>query len=273
MSSRFGRAWYGFRVDEALFDVTGLCVDLPSAPRSEKDRALPTRIVDGVSFRLGRGEALVLVGPSGSGKSTLLRTLNRLVEPTVGTVHFGGRDICSMDPRDLRRRVALVMQTPVMFEGTVEENLRTRPNGSLGSLDKRRLGKALEDVGLEASVLDRDAASLSGGEKQRVAIARALLGDPEVFLLDEPTSALDPPNAAMVVEAVARLRSERKLSIIAVTHQPELVRRIGGRLLYLVKGRIRADEPIQGGAAFTSATLEAFLRGEHAPTSEHPESA
>ena len=266
-------AWYGFRVDEPLFDVTGLCVDLPSGARRPKDGSAATRIVDGVSFRLGRGEALVLVGPSGSGKSTLLRTLNRLVEPTTGTVHLGGRDICSMDPRDLRRRVALVMQTPVMFEGTVEENLRTRPTGAAGDLDKRRLAEALEEVGLDASMLDRDSASLSGGEKQRVAIARALLGDPEVFLLDEPTSALDPPNAALVVDAVARLRVERKLTIVAVTHQPELVRRLGGRLLYLVKGRVRADEPIHGDAAFTSSTLEAFLRGEHVRFSEHPESA
>jgi ABC-type methionine transport system ATPase subunit len=229
--------------------------------------------VDGVSFRLARGEALVLVGPSGSGKSTLLRALNRLVEPTSGALRFAGRDVRAIDPCELRRRVALVMQTPVMFEGTVEENLRARPKGTAGDFSERRLSEVVVEVGLEAAVLGRDAASLSGGEKQRVTIARALLRDPDVFLLDEPTSALDPPNAALVVDAVARLREQRGLTIVAVTHQPELVRRIGGRLLYLVKGRVRADEPINGGAAFTSATLEAFLRGERTRISDNPEPA
>ncbi len=217
-------------------------------------------ILKDVSFTVERGGALTLVGPSGSGKSSLLRCLNRLEEPTAGTVRFEGRDIQALDPRRLRRGAALVMQTPVVFEGTVRDNLRIRPADVDGDLSEARLGQALADVGLEGELLDRDAATLSGGEKQRVTIARALLGDPRALLLDEPTSALDPPNAALVVETVSRLRETRGLSIVAVTHQPELVRRLGGMLLYLVKGEMQAYERVGD----LDVRLQAFLAGERA---------
>jgi ABC-type multidrug transport system fused ATPase/permease subunit len=222
----------------------------------------PATILNDVSVMVERGGALVLVGPSGSGKSTLLRCLNRLAEPTGGSVRFDGQDVRSLDPRDLRRRAALVMQTPVLFEGTVRDNLRVRPAGTPGDFSGASLTSALVEVGLDAGLLDRDAATLSGGEKQRVTIARALLRDPQALLLDEPTSALDPPNAALVVETVSRLRELRRLTIVAVTHQPELVRRLGACLLYLVRGEVVAYESAGGGV--TDARLQAFLAGEHA---------
>lgn len=221
-------------------------------------------ILDDVSFSLERGGALTLVGPSGSGKSTLLRCLNRLVEPTSGTVEFAGQDVRSFDPRELRCRVALVMQTPVLFDGGVGDNLRVRPAGAPGDYSDTSLRRALEEVGFEPDRLDEDASTLSGGEKQRVAIARALLRDPEALLLDEPTSALDPPNAHLVINTISRLRETRDLSIVAVTHQPDLVRRLGGSLLYLVKGRVqafqKADDKAAGGSI--DARLQAFLAGE-----------
>ncbi len=222
----------------------------------------PASILKDVSFGVERGGALVLVGPSGSGKSTLLRCLNRLAEPTGGRVRFDGRDLRSLDPRDLRRRAALVMQTPVLFEGTVRDNLRVRPVGTPGDFSEASLTSAVVEVGLDAGLLERDAATLSGGEKQRVTIARALLRDPQALLLDEPTSALDPPNAALVVETVSRLRELRRLTIVAVTHQTELVRRLGGCVLYLVGGEVLAYERADGAA--TDARLQAFLAGERA---------
>jgi len=224
-------------------------------------------ILDDVSFTLDRGRALTLVGPSGSGKSTLLRCLNRLVEPTSGTVRFDGRDIRTLDPRQLRRRVALVMQTPVLFEGTIGDNLRVRPADAPGDFSEPRLHRALEEVGLDADRLDDDALNLSGGEKQRVTIARALLRDPEVLLIDEPTSALDPPNALLVVATISHLQQSRGLTIVAVTHQPDLVRRLGGSLLYLVQGRVQAfqstDDPRT--RASIDTRLRAFLAGESMP--------
>jgi ABC-type methionine transport system ATPase subunit len=217
-------------------------------------------ILNDVSFSLARGHGLTVVGPSGSGKSTLLRCLNRLVEPTSGTVKFDGRDVRTLDPRELRRRVALVMQTPVLFEGTVKDNLRVRPADALGDFSVPRLRRALAEVGLEPDRLEQDATTLSGGEKQRVTIARALLRDPQVLLLDEPTSALDPPNALLILAMISSLRKARGLSIVAVTHQSDLVRRLGGSLLYLVSGRVQAFE--SGTPASIDAHLQAFLAGE-----------
>ena len=159
------------------------------------------------------------------------------------------------------------MQTPVLFEGTVRDNLRVRPADAPGDFSEDRLRVMLAEVGFEPDFLDRDAATLSGGEKQRVTIARALLRDPQALLLDEPTSALDPPNAQLVVETISRLRAARGLSIVAVTHQPDLVRRLGGALLYLVKGRVEAFESIDGPGAASDARLQAFLAGERIPAS------
>ena len=222
----------------------------------------PAQILTDVSVEVVRGGALTLVGPSGSGKSSLLRCLNRLEEPTDGVVRFDGRPITELDPRELRRRAALVLQAPVLFEGTVRENLMVHAPAVTLDVSESRLRETLSEVGLEAALLERDAAMLSGGEKQRVTIARALLRDPQALLLDEPTSALDPPNATLVVQTICSLRESRGLSIVAVTHAPELVRRLGGALLYLVKGRVQAYEPVHG-AGVIDKRLQAFLSGTH----------
>jgi ABC-type multidrug transport system fused ATPase/permease subunit len=252
----------GATTSEPIFRVDRVSLAYPGI------RGRPSAtVLEDVSLELARGGAVTLVGPSGSGKSTLLRCLNRLVEPTSGTVRFDGRDTRSFDPRELRRRVALVMQTPVLFEGTVRDNLRVRPADAPGDFSEDRLRVTLAEVGLEPDLLDRDATTLSGGEKQRTTIARALLRDPQALLLDEPTSALDPPNALLVVETISRLRAARGLSIVAVTHQTDLVRRLGGALLYLVKGRVEASESIDGpgAGAVADARLQAFLAGERIP--------
>src|SRR2546430_10325771 len=244
-------------MSDSIFEVDHLSLAYPGS----RGGPAPS-ILDDVSFTVERGRALTLVGPSGSGKSSLLRCLNRLVEPTSGTVRFDGRDIRSFDPRDLRRRVALVMQTPVLFEGTVGDNLRVRPADAPGDFSAARLEAALAEVGMEPDFLQRDSTTLSGGEKQRVTIARALLRDPQALLLDEPTSALDPPNAMLVVETICRLRDSRGLSIVAVTHAPELVRRLGGALLYLAKGHVQTYERLHAGSV-TDERLQAFLAGTH----------
>jgi ABC-type methionine transport system ATPase subunit len=243
---------------DPIFEVERLSLTYPA--RREQPAAL---ILNDVSLVVERGSALTLVGLSGSGKSTLLRCLNRLEEPPPGTVRFDGRDVTSLDPRDVRRRAALVMQTAVMFEGTVRDNLRLRPPDAPGDFSEPHLTAALDEVGLDATFLARDASTLSGGEKQRVTIARALLRDPQALLLDEPTSALDPPNVTLVVETISRLRRTRRLTIVAVTHQPELVQRLGGWLLYLVRGHVEAREAVDAGSgAVGDARLRAFLAGQ-----------
>lgn len=247
------------QMNDLIFEIDHLSLAYPNG----RDRPAMD-ILNDISFTMERGSALTIVGPSGSGKSSVLRCLNRLAEPSSGTVRFDGRDVRSFDPRELRCRVALVMQTPVMFEGTVRDNLCIRPAGVMGDFSEDRLGKILDEVGLASTLLDRQATTLSGGEKQRVTIARALLRDPQALLLDEPTSALDPPNALLIVETVSRLRAVRGLSIVAVTHQPDLVHRLGGGLLYLIKGRVEAFRSLGGpnsGDAL-DVGLQTFLAGE-----------
>ena len=134
----------------------------------------PVVALRSVSLTVAHGEFVAVVGPSGSGKSSLLRCLNRLEEPSAGSVRFEGRDIRSLDPRRLRREAALVTQSPVLFEGTVRDNLLLRPAGVGGDFSEARLARTLGEVGLDEGLLERDASTLSGGEKQRVTIARAL---------------------------------------------------------------------------------------------------
>ena len=244
-------------MQDAIFQVQHLSLAYP-ARRGHR----AATILDDISVDVERGSALTLVGPSGSGKSSLLRCLNRLEEPTAGVVRFCGRPVIQLDPRELRRRAALVQQAPVLFEGTVRDNLMVHAPSAALDASGSRLREALTEVGLDLALLERDAVMLSGGERQRVTIARALLRDPQVLLLDEPTSALDPPNAMLVVETICRLRDTRGLTIVAVTHTPELVRRLGGALLYLVKGRVQAYEPVHDGGVIDER-LQAFLSGTH----------
>ena len=158
-----------------------------------------------------------------------------------------------------------MQQTPVLFEGTVRDNLRMQPRVAAVDVSEVSLVRALGDVGLDGTLLEREGDRLSGGEKQRVTIARALLGNPAVLLLDEPTAALDPPNAALVVHTIAAIQRTRALTIVCVTHQLDLVRRLGGSLLYLVKGEVRAYERVAANAgAVVNADLHAFLWGGRA---------
>ena len=123
-----------------------------------------------------------------------------------------------------------------MFHGTVRENLLRRPDGK--QLSEGALVQALDEVGLDQTFLNRNAMEVSGGEKQRISIARSLLGGPEILLLDEPTSALDPRSLHLVADLISQLNRGRGLTLIVVTHQAELIHRVGGRVLFLEKGQL-----------------------------------
>ncbi len=202
------------------------------------------RVLDGIDISVREGETLCLLGPSGAGKSMLLRVLVRLHEPTSGEVLLDGGDVCGLEPATLRRRMNLVQQSPAMLEGTVEENLRYGPG--LAGIPPEDIGErirtAIEDASLDESFLFRKAERLSGGERQRVAIARALAMQPDVLLLDEPTASLDPRSRRAVEDTILRLKSERGLTMVIVTHDVEQSLRLGDRTSLLRHGRIIATE-------------------------------
>ena len=201
-------------------------------------------ILHEVSLSVAPAAVTVLAGPSGAGKSTLLRLGNRLDIPSAGSVRFRGEDSAAIDPRELRRRVGMVFQKPVPFAGSVRVNLKV---GAPLAGDEE-LARTLERVGLEASVLDRVADDLSGGEAQRMCIARTLLTQPEVILMDEPTSALDHENR-LGIEHLAKELAQEGIGILWVSHDLSQVRRIADHAVVLIDGR-------NASAAETAAFLD-----------------
>ena len=189
-------------------------------------------LLHGVDLAVEAGRVTVLAGPSGAGKSTLLRLGNRLEVPSAGVVRFEGRDTAALDPRDLRRKVGMVFQAPVVFAGTVRENLHV----AAADAGDEALGAELRRVGLDPAILDRVGDDLSGGEAQRMCIARSLLTRPDVLLMDEPTSSLDPANRRGV-EALARELAGTGLGVLWVSHDIDQVRRLGDPVVVLVDGR------------------------------------
>src|SRR5437660_8838204 len=168
-------------------------------------------LVDDISMQVQRGEVLAIVGPSGAGKSSFLRLLNRLDEPTRGTVCLNGQDYRELAPRELRRRVGMVMQVAYLFPGTAAANVAFGPRPHGERLSSEKIATLLERVGLPA-YQERDVSNLSGGEAQRVSLARTLANAPEALLLDEPTSALDDVSARGIEDLVRNIIRERRMT-------------------------------------------------------------
>ncbi len=194
-------------------------------------------IVNDVSLDVRHGEMLGVVGPSGSGKSSFLRLLNRLDEPTSGTVFLEGQDYRQFPPRELRRRVGMVTQRPFLFPGDVASNLRFGPLQRGETLPDSEVSELLERVGLPGFAT-RDVINLSGGEQQRVSLARALANRPEVLLLDEPTSALDEEAKLGVEHLICNLVRQTSLTSVLVTHDRDQARRMCDRVAILETGRL-----------------------------------
>jgi putative ABC transport system ATP-binding protein len=199
-------------------------------------------LVNGVSVQIQEGEVLAVIGPSGAGKSSFLRLLNRLDEPTAGTVLFNNRDYRDVAPQDLRRRIGMVMQTAYLFPGTVAANVTFGPRQRHETLSPDQIAALLERVGLPGYE-NRDVSNLSGGESQRVSLARTLANVPEALLLDEPTSALDDASARAIEELLLSIIRERKMTCVIVTHNRFQADRIADRTMYLDAGKLIAIGP------------------------------
>jgi putative ABC transport system ATP-binding protein len=194
-------------------------------------------LVDNISVEVRAGEVMAVVGPSGAGKSSFLRLLNRLDEPSGGTVRLDGQDYRDIRPRDLRRRVGMVMQSANLFPGTVAANVAFGPRQRGEELSSDRMGALLGRVGLPG-YQERDVSNLSGGEAQRVSLARTMANAPEVLLLDEPTSALDEDSARRIEELLMDIIRERLMTCIIVTHDAAQAHRIADRTMILERGRL-----------------------------------
>ncbi|MGI6488087.1 MAG: ATP-binding cassette domain-containing protein [Syntrophomonadaceae bacterium] len=178
-----------------------------------------------VSGAVEEGGALALRGPSGAGKSTVLRILARLLQPVQGTVIFQGRDWYSISPMTWRRRVHYLPQRPVMFSGSVLDNLK-RPFELVilknQEFDQGRAERLLRETGLSLEMMHQDAHTLSGGEMARVALVRAMLVEPEVLLLDEPTAFLDEGAERLVLSLLIEWLQERSgRALIIVSHSED----------------------------------------------------
>ncbi|WP_127478639.1 ATP-binding cassette domain-containing protein [Sulfurivermis fontis] len=202
-------------------------------------------ILQDVSFRVGAGESLAIVGVSGSGKSTLLGLLAGLDLPSSGRIRLAGEELNALDEDGRARlrgqKVGFVFQTFQLLPGlTALENvmlpLELAGNGGAAS----QAGTLLERVGL-GQRLDHYPRQLSGGEQQRVAIARAFAGDPALLFADEPTGNLDAATGARIIDLLFDLNAERGTTLILVTHDDKLAARCGRRL-HLDAGRVVADE-------------------------------
>jgi len=221
-------------------------IELRDVTRSYKMGHETIHALDGVSLTVAEGEFVAVLGPSGSGKSTLLHVVGGLDTPTTGTIVVNGQDLSRATDRELSRyrnaQVGFVFQTfnlqPTL---TALENVAL-PLVFARASRKERLARAretLEAIGL-ADRMRHKPTELSGGERQRVSIARALVNQPRLLLADEPTGNLDSTTGMGIVELLVRLNRERGLTVIVVTHDPD-VAAFAGRHIALRDGRIVQD--------------------------------
>ncbi|MCY0150185.1 dipeptide ABC transporter ATP-binding protein [Hoeflea sp. G2-23] len=232
---------------ESLLQVRDLKKHFRIGTSLFKSRRQVVQAVDGVSFDLVAGETLGLVGESGCGKSTLGRLVVRLIEPTEGSVTFGGQDLLNLKATELhavRKKCQFIFQDPY---GSLDPRMRiwdivTEPlaiEGKMSRPERRARGQELlERVGLSSSVADSYPHEFSGGQRQRIGVARALALDPRLIVCDEPVSALDVSIQAQIINLMTDLKNELQLSYLFISHNLAVVRHIADRVAVMYLGKI-----------------------------------
>jgi phosphonate transport system ATP-binding protein len=229
-------------------------------------------VLTDINLEIAARGITAIIGPSGTGKSTLIRCINRLVEPTGGSILFDGADLAKLSGRALRharRHIGMVFQEYNLVERlTVMENLLCGRLGFVSSWRAWRRRFGAEDVAQAFDLLDtvglaefanRRADALSGGQRQRVGIARAVMQAPKLLLADEPTSSLDPRTSVEIMELLAGIARSRTIPVIINMHDVELARRFADRVVGMAGGRIVFDGPP---ASLTEDALTGIYGGE-----------
>ena len=241
-------------------------------------RQLSKRFPDGtcalqdINWGVKQGETMALIGESGSGKTTLLRLLNRLAEPSSGSIFIQGHPATNQDPITLRRRLGYVPQDGGLFpHWTIRRNVCLVPQLLRWSIEQQheRFNTLLPLVSLDPTqVADRHPIELSGGQRQRVAVARALAADPPIILFDEPFSALDPLTRHELHEQFLALKSTLHKTMVVITHDLSEAFRLGDRITVLKDGRVHqlgtSQELMDSPATpYVTALIEHHLASQH----------
>ncbi|MHA1264114.1 MAG: ABC transporter ATP-binding protein [Candidatus Helarchaeota archaeon] len=219
-------------------------------------------ILKNINLTFMKGRIYCIVGPSGAGKSSLLRLLVRLDSPTSGIIQIEGEDIQKIPPLILRKKIGIVFQIPLMFKGTVFDNIVYGPRIHHKEELEKTAHELLKLVGLNSELLEQDAESLSVGQKQRVAFARTLANKPQILLLDEPTSALDPTSTKIIEGLIMDLVKKRGITIIMVTHQVEQALRLADEIIFMINGEIIEQTSKENFQKSKNELITAFLRGD-----------
>ncbi|MCL6446530.1 MAG: betaine/proline/choline family ABC transporter ATP-binding protein, partial [Alicyclobacillus sp.] len=208
-----------------------------------------TEAVKDFSLKVGKGEFVVLIGPSGCGKSTTLRMVNRLIEPTSGTIYLDGQDYTSLHPVELRRRLGYVIQQiGLMPHLTIAENISfvLKLMGREKAERRRRAEELLALANMDPVYLYKYPRELSGGQQQRIGVLRALAHDPELILMDEPFGALDPITREQLQDELKRLQRSVNKTILFVTHDMDEALKLADRIVIMKDGAIvQVDTPEQ----------------------------
>ncbi len=235
-----------------------------------------TRAVIDFSLRIPAHSTTVLVGSSGSGKTTLMRMINRMVDPTAGTVSIDGEDVAGHDPVSLRRRIGYVMQNSGLLPHvSVIDNIATVPrlNGEGRRAAHVRARELMVTVGLDPSLAERYPSQLSGGQQQRVGVARGLAADPNILLMDEPFGAVDPIVRAELQEELLRLQREIGKTIVFVTHDVDEAFRLGDQVVIVEEGAkvAQVGTPTEIISAPASEFVRHFIGANHGDRVLHVE--
>jgi phospholipid/cholesterol/gamma-HCH transport system ATP-binding protein len=225
------------------------------------------KVLDGISFKIEKGESVVIIGGSGGGKSVLIKHIIGLMTPDSGDVLIAGQSIVNMNERELirvRQRFGMLFQSAALFDSmTVEENISfvLRKQDELSDAEiKERVSETLEMVELPGTEKKKPA-ELSGGMKKRVGLARAIAYRPEIVLYDEPTTGLDPIVSDAIDQLIIRVTERLKVTTIVVTHDTRSMRRVGERIIYLRQGKVYADDTPENIFSSKDPLIHNFVNG------------